>query len=896
MPLVPGTQLGPYEITASLGAGGMGEVYRARDMRLERTVAIKTLPAQFSFDPVRKQRFEREAKTISSLNHPHICVLHDIGHQDGIDYLVMECVEGETVAKRLEKGPLPLEQVLRFGTQIADALDKAHRSGVVHRDLKPGNIMLTPTGTKLLDFGLAKPAASLVSGATLTAAVTQTTPMTQEGTVVGTFQYMSPEQVEGKDLDGRSDIFSLGAVLYEMLIGKRAFQGKSQLSVASAILEKDPTPIAAIKPMTPPALDYAIKKCLAKLPDERWQSASDLASELKWITESGSQAGQPSGVELRRMKRERIAWLAASLLLVAALVTVYYRRPVAPTRPTWSYILPSEKTAFSNFGGPVAVSPDGQKLAFVARTAEGVDLLWVRPLDAPSAQPIAGTEGAFYPFWSPDNQSLGFFAGGKLKTVSALGGPALTLCDATGPRGATWGGEGTILFALTWGGLQSVPASGGLPVAVTRLDASRSETSHRWPNFLPDGRHFFYLAANFTGGPAEAASVYLASLDLKENKLLFHARSNVAYTSGYLLFAQQGTLMARPFDEKRLELKGEAFPVAEHVLYNQLVWRGVFSASGNGVLAYMGGATGNPGQLFWFDRSGKQLQGVGGPGDFSWHEVSPDGQRVAVQTLDSAAANYQIGVYDLSRGTNMRLTFGPWRNQAPVWSPDSQTIAYGANQKGRNNTLFQRKSDGTGGEQLLTESRDNKFPTSWSADGRFIAYNSTPEGKSNSELWILPLFGDRKPFAFLQTNSNVAEGRFCPRGGWIAYSSDESGRSEVYVTSFPEHQGKWLVSQSGGSMPRWRRDGKELFYLAPTSQLMAADVNLSGSTFEVAAVHPLFRLRLAPGPPIYDLGPTAGQIGYDVSPDGQRVLVNSPAENDAAPITVILNWTAKLNK
>ncbi len=468
----------------------MGEVYRARDTRLERAVAIKILPAQVSNDPVRKQRFEREAKTISSLNHPHICVLHDIGSQDGVDYLVMECVEGETLTKRLEKGSLPLEQVLKYGAQVADALDKAHRAGIVHRDLKPGNIMLTPTGAKLLDFGLAKPApAGLVSGATVTA-VAPTTPVTQEGTIVGTFQYMSPEQVEGKEVDGRSDVFSLGAVLYEMVTGTRAFEGKSQLSVASAILEKEPAPISTVKPMTPPALEHAVKRCLAKPPDERWQSASDLASVLKWITESGSQAGQPGGAELRRMKGERIAWLAAILLLLAALFTVYYKRPAAPNRPTWSYILPSERTAFSNFSGPAVVSPDGQKLAFVARTAEGMDLLWVRSLDAPSAQSIAGTEGAFYPFWSRDNQFLGFFAGGKLKTVSAAGGAVLTLCDATGPRGATWGDESTILFSLTWGGIQSVSASGGLPVAVTKLDASRSETSHRWPYFLPDGRHF----------------------------------------------------------------------------------------------------------------------------------------------------------------------------------------------------------------------------------------------------------------------------------------------------------------------------------------------------------------------------------------------------------------------
>jgi eukaryotic-like serine/threonine-protein kinase len=881
----------------------MGEVYRARDVRLGRSVAIKVLPQQLSNDPLRQQRFEREARTISNLNHPHICVLHDIGHQDGIDYLVMECVEGETLAKRLEKGPLPLEQVLRFGTQIADALDKAHRNGVVHRDLKPGNIMLTKAGAKLLDFGLAKPL-DVPSSASLSALQTSSkaleaeprSPLTAEGTLVGTFQYMSPEQVEGKEADSRSDIFALGAVLHEMATGKRAFEGKTAASVIAAVLDRQPPLISQLQPMSPPALDLVVKTCLAKNPDERWQAAHDIKAHLDWIADAGRQADQPRGSELRRMKRERMLWIGAILLLLAGLFTVYYRRPAAANVPTWSDILPPEKAAFSNFGGPVVMSPDGRKLAFVARTPEGLDLLWVRPLDAPSAQPITGTQGAFYPFWSPDSQSLGFFAGGKLKTASAPGGPVLTLCDAPGPRGGTWNRDGTILFSLTWGGVQSVPAAGGSPAAVTTLDASRNETSHRWPYFLPDGRHFFYLAANFTGGPAESASIHVASLDSKENKLLFHARSNVAYTSGFLLFAQQGTLMARPFDEKRLQLTGDPFPVAEHVLYNQLVWRGVFSASANGALAYMGGATENPGQLFWFDRSGKQLQAASGEGDFVWPALSADGQRLAVQALDSGTANYQISVYDLSRGTNVRLTFGPWRNQSPVWSPDSKTIAYAANQNGLNNQLFRKNSDGTGGEELLAESGGNKFATSWSADGRFIAYNSNTEGKSNSELWILPLFGDRKPFAFLKTNSNVAEGRFCPRGGWIAYSSDESGRSEVYVTSFPGHQGKWQVSQSGGSMPRWRRDAKELFYLAPNSQLMVAEVNCTASTFGIVAVHPLFHMRLAPGPPIYDLGPTAGQIGYDVSPDGQRILVNSPAEGDLAPITVILNWAAQLTK
>ena len=529
MSLVSGTKLGPYEVMGPLGAGGMGEVYRARDVRLGRSVAIKVLPQQLSSDPLRKQRFEREARTISNLNHPHICVLHDMGHQDGIDYLVMECVEGETLAKRLEKGPLPLEQVLRYGAQIADALDKAHRGGVVHRDLKPGNIMLTKTGAKLLDFGLAKPL-DVPSAASLTSLLTSSkaleaeprSPLTAEGTVVGTFQYMSPEQVEGKEADERSDMFALGAVLHEMATGKRAFEGKTAASVIAAVLDREPPPISQLQPTSPPALDIVVRTSLAKSPDERWQSAHDVKVQLNWIADASHQDDQPRGSELRRMKRERMVWTGAVLLLLATLFGVYYSRPTpAVSQPIWSYMLSPEKTAFSNFGGQVVVSPDGRKLAFVARSAEGMELLWVRPLDGPSAHFIAGTEGAFYPFWSPDSQSLGFFAGGKLKTVPASGGPVLTVCDASGSRGATWNATGTILFALTWGGIQSVPASGGVPVAITKLDASRNEVSHRWPYFLPDGRHFLYLGANFTGGPAEAASIYMSSLDSKDKKILF---------------------------------------------------------------------------------------------------------------------------------------------------------------------------------------------------------------------------------------------------------------------------------------------------------------------------------------------------------------------------------------
>ena len=522
--------------------------------RLERTVAIKILPAHLSADAVRKQRFEREAKTISGLSHPHICVLYDVGHQDGTDYLVMECVEGETLAKRLEKGPLPLEQVLKLGAQIADALDKAHRSGVVHRDLKPGNIMLTANGAKLLDFGLAKPAISPADGATLTAALTQSTPVTREGTVVGTFQYMSPEQVEGKEVDGRSDIFSLGAVLYEMVTGQRAFEGKSQLSVASAILEKEPAPVRATKPLTPPALEHTIQKCLAKNPDERWQTACDLASELKWIAEARPRHGAVTLTPgLRVWGWLRGVWALAATLVAALFGVAYLSKTPAEVHVVRSAIPPPESGAFV-FDGPVGgafLSPDGRLLAFIARVGR-VTQLWVRPLDSFLARPLAGTEEVSFAFWSPDSRNLGFFAQGKLKRIAATGGPTQTLCDAESNRGASWSRNDIIVFARTNGEIQRIPASGGTPQRVTTLDSSRHEGTHRWPYFLRDGNHFLFMAALF--GPVSEDNVfYLGSLNGKQNRILFHGSSPIAYANGYLLYLAQNVLMARPFNPEKME-------------------------------------------------------------------------------------------------------------------------------------------------------------------------------------------------------------------------------------------------------------------------------------------------------------------------------------------------------
>ena len=865
----------------------MGEVYRARDTRLERTVAIKILPPQLSNDAVRKQRFEREAKTISSLNHPHICVLYDVGHQDGIDYLVMECVEGETLAKRLEKGALPLEQVLKIGAQIADALDKAHRSGVVHRDLKPGNIMLTPTGAKLLDFGLAKPAAPLATGVTLTAASKQS-PVTEQGTILGTFQYMSPEQIEGKELDGRSDIFSLGAVLYEMLTGQRAFQGKSQLSVASAILEKEAAPISTVKPMTPPALDHAIRRCLAKDPEERWQTARDVALELKWIAEAGSQSSAATPVKDRRNSE----WLTMAALVVTAAAAVtlgvlYARRPATDAPVARAYIKPMVNSSFifSGTAAGFALSPDGRLLAYVASTPDGKSVLWLRPIDFLQAQPLPGTEGATYPFWSPDSRFVAFFAGGKLKKIESSGGPPFTICDASDGRGGTWNRDGDILLTPAVNStLFRVSSSGGPLIPVTTLDPSKNETTHRWPYFLPDGRHFLYFTGSvFSPRETLTNSVLLGSLDSKESKLLLHSHTNAIYASGHILFMRQFTLMAQPFDTTSLQLTGDAVPIADPVQEGRSVAKGVFSASENGLLTYVEGASGADRQLEWFDRDGKEMGAVPGADAYAGVRISPDGKRLAYY-LDSAG--YDIWSFDIARGLKTALSFGSGSGQGnlyPVWSPDGRRIIYTSYRNGKYG-LYLKASDGSGTEEPLLETVDRiRFPTDWSPDGKFLTYIEGAQG--GWAIWMLPLDGERKPFLLHKSQFAEREASFSPDGKWVSYCSNESGDYKVYVVPFPGPGGKWQVSPAGGCGPRWRRDGKEIFYLSSDNKMMATEVKASGSSFEVGATHALFGTR------------PYGVFGrFDVSADGQRFAIPYEAGQPSAAITLVVHWPAELKK
>jgi serine/threonine protein kinase len=892
MPLSPGTRLGPHEIIEPLGSGGMGEVYRARDTRLDRMVAVKVLPAHLTDNEELRQRLDREARLISQLSHPHICALYDVGHQDGVDYLVMEYLEGETLTDRLGRGPLPTEQVLRYGIQIADALDKAHRQGIVHRDLKPGNVMITKSGVKLLDFGLAKLRAVASDGAFSAASVLPTrtdASLTAQGTILGTFQYMAPEQLEGSEADARSDIFALGAVLYEMATGKKAFSGKSQASLIAAILDATPPPISTVQAMTPPALDRVVKTCLEKDPEDRWQTAHDVMLELKWVAEGGSQAGLPAPVVARRRSRERLAWVVAGILAASTvgLGILELRRPRSMKPVIRSSVLPPEKMSFSFVGGgagPVSVSPDGRQLAFVASESGTKKQLWIRPLESQVAKPLPATADATYPFWSPDNRFVGFFADGKLKKIEVAGGPPLSICDAPDARGGSWNRDGTILFEPSFREpIHRVSANGGKSVPVTKLDVSRNETTHRWPFFLPDGRNFlFFSGSHSTGAESELDAIFVGSLDGEKPKLLVNARSNAAYAAGHLLFVRQRTLLAQPFDPKSLKLTGEAFPIVENVQDDPGFFSAVFSVSDQGTLAYQqaGDSTGLS-ELTWVDRSGKKIDVLGDPADYLEPRISPDGRKVAVTIGDPG----DVWIYDLARRVRTRLTFSGSDDFAPTWSPDGTRVAFSSQRSG-NGDIYARAASGTGTDELLSTSNVFKVPNSWTPDGRYLAYIAFQGAPgSKADLWILSL-PDRKTSPLLQSQFDELQGAFSPDGRWLAYASNESGRFEIYVQPFPGPGGKWQISTSGGIQPRWARGGRELFFVAPEGRIMSVEIR-TGTTVEAGTPRALFAtpLKNAPGPP------------YDVSSDGQRILLNRPiGEESSPPITLVQNWTALLKR
>jgi eukaryotic-like serine/threonine-protein kinase len=886
MALSPGTRLGPYEIVSALGAGGMGEVYKARDSRLDRTVAIKVLPAALAADAEFRDRFDREARAVSQLDHPHICALYDIGQDQSTAFLVMQYLEGETLESRLKTGALPLDQALKTAVEIASALDSAHRSGIIHRDLKPGNVMLTKGGAKLLDFGLAK-AVPGVSSSSIS--MMQTTPaagMTAQGTILGTFQYMSPEQIEGEEVDARSDIFAFGAVLYEMLTGRKAFAGKTQASLLGAILKDEPSPVSQVQAMTPPALDYLVKTCLAKDRDARFQTAHDVWLQLRWIAEGGSTVGVPAPVVARRRSRERLAWAAAAALGViavaaSAVAVVHLRERPAPADPVQFTILPDENSAMIA-PADFAVSPDGRHVVFVARGEGGQSrpMLWVRSLASGTARLLPGTEGASLPFWSPDGRFVGFFAAASLKKVDVSGGQPVTLCAAAGlSGGGTWNRDNTIVFSSTAAtGLQKIDAAGGAPTSVTTV----KEGNDLWPSFLPDQRHILYMSLN-----GAAREVRLASLDTPDTMSLGAADSAAVYGSGHLLFMRGTALMAQPFDADRRQKLGDPYLVAEQVNVNG-GGKPAVSVSTTGVLAYWRGAPLALSRLTWVDRAGKTERAVGDVGGFANFSLSPDERRVAVALTTGSPLNRDIWVIDLARDdTASRLTFNPGQEGDPIWSPDGSQIVFNSSRTGTWNSGFQRPADGSG-DDVPFATMDRLFDSpDWSHDGRFVIFTGAMKDDPAPDLWVLPLSGDRKPTRFLQTAFQEDSPAFSPDDKWVAYNSNASGRFEVYIRSFPGPGGQFQVSRNGGWAPRWRRDGKEIFFLGLDGAMMAADVTL-GNEVQASVPRALFPTSLQRG---------SDRHIYAVTGDGKRFLLRLPDQRQVStPITMVLNWPSAAKK
>ncbi|MDZ4722466.1 MAG: protein kinase [candidate division Zixibacteria bacterium] len=883
MPLEIGLKLGRYEILAPVGAGGMGEVYKAKDSRLDRIVAIKVLPPGVANNPDLRMRLEREAKAISSLNHPNICTLFDAGHENGIDYLVMEYIEGLTLSAKLQSGPMALPELLQIASQIADALDKAHRQGLVHRDLKPANIMLTKSGAKLLDFGLAKlQQEGVITG---TSGITRTTPLTGEGAIVGTLQYMAPEQLETKETDARSDIFAFGAVVYEMATGKRAFSGKSQASLIAAIMDREPEPISIAAPLLPPGLDRLVRKCLQKDPDNRWQSARDMADELRWIAQSGSQAGVSAQVAGRRKFRFRLAWLVASVASIAAIALgVMHFTQVEPERIVRRFSIETSGSGV-NMTWP-QISPDGKMLAFTKSDSTGSQI-WIRPMNSLEAYPLAGTADALRPFWSPDSKYLAYFTGSQLKKIPASGGMAQLICESNGADGC-WGKSGVILFDANVGdSIYQVPASGGTATLATEFSKNRSELIHAWPFFLPDGKHFLYIAqvdTNILLGSNFMLCV--GSLDRTLNKDLMKVSTRIEYSpAGYILHAQDGNIIAQPFDADKLELSGEPFPIAENV--QTLNHMAHFSVSDNGTLVYKPVGSTDKNLLVWFDRTGQAIDTVGRPGPYTDISVSPDGKKVAYGLINAETQKRSIWVYDLLRDVPTRLTFGDVDDIWPIWSPDGTHIAYASNVNGKYE-IFAKLANGLGEPKKLLTTKGNIGPSDWSADGKTIvaSFNS-----SDWDIWLVSADGSGKYEELTSTPSNENKSKLSPNGRYIAYQSNESSNNDVYVRELGGSGGKWQISSGGGWVPMWRSDGEELFYRTPGQDVMAVAVDIKSQSFEPGLPKKLFRQDLGGIPDIML------QYRSAISPDGQKFLMNVSSTHSATQsIMVILDWDAEIGK
>jgi eukaryotic-like serine/threonine-protein kinase len=887
MPLAPGTRLGPYVIEAPIGAGGMGEVYRSRDVRLDRTVALKVLPSHFASDPDLRQRFEREARSIAALSHPHICALYDVGeapnpesHQAPlVQFLVMEYLEGETLAEALQRKPLPIPEVLRTSIEIADAIDKAHRKGVVHRDLKPGNIMLTSSGTKLLDFGLAKVQQPSFSSLGMTA--TASTPLTDRGTVLGTPNYMAPEQVEGKEADHRSDIFALGAIIYEMTTGRRAFEGSSPASVMAAILNREPPALTTLQPLASPLLDHVVTRCLAKNPDDRWQSAGDVMRELQWIAHSSNQlnstAHQPPARSQWRWLLPVLAWAAIMTVLAAFLAVRPSSAP--PPEQRLDITTPPTFDALS-----LAISPDGRKVVFVA-ASNGRSQLWLRYLNSTSVQPLAGTDSPQFPFWSPDSRSIGFGSSGWLKRIDLDGGAVRKLANAPLFLGGTWNTDGSILFVPnTNSRVFRISDGGGDPVAVTPpLDP---EAHQHFPHVLPDGRHFLY----YMQSAPETRGVYMAGIDGSSPRRVLDAEASAIYSRGRLLFLRTGKLWALRFDPSSGTVDGSPSEVVDQIANTVFAGARVLSVSASlsGVIAYRAGALPSPIRfdLKWMDRSGNIVDQIRDQSDLVMNpSLAPDERHMAMFWRSA-----DIWLYDLTTKTPSRFTFDPANDFSGIWSPDGSRIVFCSNRSGVYD-LYQKDATGAGGDQLLLATKETKAPTDWSADGKYVLFRSL-NPKTTFDIWAFSI-ADHTSFPVAATPFEERDGQFSPDGKWVAYQSNESGRFEIWVRPFPvpgvdvKADERWQFTTDGGTQVRWGHDGKEIFYVAPDGRLMAMPVTVEpgGRAVSHGAPAPLFSVGVQP------YGGGTALPWYMVSRDSKRFLTTtSPQPPAAIPITLLVNW------
>jgi len=915
-----GQTISHYNVLEKLGEGGMGVVYKARDTKLDREVALKFLPAQLAGSDADRARFVQEARAAASLDHPNICTIFgieevEVGGSDGKQFFfAMAYVEGATLREKIPS--LSAKQALDLAIQIADGLAAAHEKGIVHRDIKPENIMVRRDGiVQVMDFGLAK----------LRASGSRITRLTKAGSTVGTAGYMSPEQVQGQETDHRSDIFSYGVLLYEMLTGQTPFKGVHETALAYEIVNVDPAPMSAVRPELDPALDAIVLDCLEKDPKERCQSVAEVARDLRKIKRESTRqrhsrvtAARPafaqSGVRPTPMdstdddvpgpgKRGPAGiwkWAAMSFLIttLAAVAWVWFGNRPQPAQTIRSFIPMPPNTYLSNDmgGGHVALSPAGDRIAFVAVDTTGTPSLWVRSLDALSAQKLSGTDGAAFPFWAPDGRTIAFFANNKLRKIDASGGTPFTICDGENPRSGSWSQSGVIVFSPRSGadGLYKVAAAGGEPVQITRIDTARNESTHRWPWFLPDGDHFvFFSRTSAAGSGSDADSLCIGSVSTGEVRRFAHGISDAAYVNGQLLYMRESALMAQPFDYEKAAFAGEPVPVAQEIQYDSRFSKAVFTVSRNGLLFYQTGASRWGRELALFDTSGTMTRSLGQPELYLRAAISSDEKRIAMEIVDLQAHNTDLWIHEIARGIQTRFTFDPHADFAPLWSPDDRSIVFSSNRTSHFD-LYIKKTSGSGVEELLTDfGGADKYATDWSADGKYILFQMTGDSTLQTDIWVLPMTGDRKPVPFLKTPFRENGARFSPDMRWVSYVSDESGSPQVYVRPFEPPDapgggtasGKWQISTEPSRGARWRADGKAIIFGTTSNRTMVADVRSTGDDFEILGVRPYSNLR------------SKYQVSViDLTSDGLTFLGWIPPSGEkSVPLTLVTNWDAELD-